>query len=178
MPSKTHLRQRPGAINWSSLPRLQWLSLVVGVSAGRRRHGHVGVRDDPHVAVRDGRGHVRRGHGLHGDDDARGLDAQLCGPDVLHVVGHDGGDDAAQRGADDPFIRRSIASSAKPAIPMSRRAYSVLGYLAAWAGFSLIAVILQWGSSGPVSPSPMLVGTNVIFEASCCLLRVSTNSHR
>ena len=50
-------------------------------------------------------GHVPGGHGLHGEDDARGLDAGLCGSDVLHVVGHDGGDDAAQRGADDPFVR-------------------------------------------------------------------------
>ena len=39
----------------------------------------------------------------------------------------------------------------------------VAGYLAAWAGFSLIAVILQWGFERTGILSPMLVGTNVIF---------------
>ena len=86
---------------------------VVGVSAGRRRYEHVGVRDDPHVAARDGRGHVRRGRGRHGDDGARGLDARLCSPDVLHVVDHDGGDDAAQRGADDPLVRDGQSQAAR-----------------------------------------------------------------
>ena len=37
------------------------------------------------------------------------------------------------------------------------------GYLAAWAGFSLVAVILQWGFVRTGILSPMLVGTNVIF---------------
>jgi predicted metal-binding membrane protein len=38
-----------------------------------------------------------------------------------------------------------------------------VGYLAAWAGFSLVAVILQWGFGRIGILSPMLVGTNVIF---------------
>ena len=38
-----------------------------------------------------------------------------------------------------------------------------LGYLAAWAGFSLVTVILQWGFERTAILSPMLVGTNVIF---------------
>ena len=37
------------------------------------------------------------------------------------------------------------------------------GYLGAWAGFSLVAVILQWGFERTGILSPMLVGTNVIF---------------
>ena len=40
-----------------------------------------------------------------------------------------------------------------------------VGYLAAWAGFSLVAVILQWGFERTGILSPMLVGTNVIFGA-------------
>jgi len=38
-----------------------------------------------------------------------------------------------------------------------------LGYLAVWAGFSLVAVILQWGFERTGILSPMLVGTNAIF---------------
>jgi predicted metal-binding membrane protein len=38
-----------------------------------------------------------------------------------------------------------------------------VGYLAAWAGFSLVAVILQWGLARMGILSPMLVGSNVIF---------------
>ncbi len=38
-----------------------------------------------------------------------------------------------------------------------------LGYLAAWAGFSLVAVLLQWGFERTALLSPILVGTNVIF---------------
>ncbi len=38
-----------------------------------------------------------------------------------------------------------------------------LGYLAMWAGFSLIAVILQWGFARIDLLSPMLVGTNALF---------------
>ena len=37
------------------------------------------------------------------------------------------------------------------------------GYLAAWAGFSLVAVILQWGFERTGILSPMLVATNAIF---------------
>jgi predicted metal-binding membrane protein len=38
-----------------------------------------------------------------------------------------------------------------------------VGYLATWAGFSLVAMILQWGFQRTGLLSPMLVGTNVIF---------------
>ena len=38
-----------------------------------------------------------------------------------------------------------------------------VGYLATWAGFSLVAMILQWGFERTGILSPMLVGTNVIF---------------
>ncbi len=41
-----------------------------------------------------------------------------------------------------------------------------LGYLAAWAGFSLVAVLLQWGLERTAILSPMLVGTNVLFGGS------------
>lgn len=37
------------------------------------------------------------------------------------------------------------------------------GYLAAWAGFSLVAVILQWGFQRTGILSPMLVATNAMF---------------
>ncbi len=37
------------------------------------------------------------------------------------------------------------------------------GYLATWAGFSLVAVSLQWVFERTGILSPMLVGTNVIF---------------
>jgi predicted metal-binding membrane protein len=38
-----------------------------------------------------------------------------------------------------------------------------LGYLAAWAGFSLVAVILQWAFERASILSPTLVGTNAVF---------------
>jgi predicted metal-binding membrane protein len=38
-----------------------------------------------------------------------------------------------------------------------------LGYLASWAGFSLLATTLQWGFESAGLLSPMLVGTNVLF---------------
>ena len=38
-----------------------------------------------------------------------------------------------------------------------------VGYLPAWAGFSLVAVILQWGFQRTGILSPMLVATNAIF---------------
>ncbi len=40
-----------------------------------------------------------------------------------------------------------------------------VGYLAAWAGFSLVAMMLQWGFERTGILSSMLVGTNVIFGA-------------
>ena len=38
-----------------------------------------------------------------------------------------------------------------------------IGYLAAWAGFSLVAVILQWGFQRTGILSPTLVATNAVF---------------
>ncbi len=38
-----------------------------------------------------------------------------------------------------------------------------VGYCAAWASFSLVAMMLQWGFERTGILSPMLVGTNVIF---------------
>jgi predicted metal-binding membrane protein len=38
-----------------------------------------------------------------------------------------------------------------------------IGYLAAWAGFSLVAVFLQWTFERTGTLSPMLIATNVIF---------------
>ncbi len=53
-----------------------------------------------------------------------------------------------QRETGHPFVATSIFA---------------LGYLAAWAGFSLVAVLLQWGFERTALLSPILVGTNVIF---------------
>ena len=55
-----------GAIVWSSLQRFFRHRSVLGLCAGRCRHGHVGVRDVPHVAARDRRG-LPKGAWLHGD---------------------------------------------------------------------------------------------------------------
>jgi len=44
-----------------------------------------------------------------------------------------------------------------------------VGYLAAWAGFSMVAVILQWGFERIGILSPMLVRTNVIFGGALLL---------
>ncbi len=44
-----------------------------------------------------------------------------------------------------------------------------IGYLAAWAGFSLVAVILQWGFERTGILSPMLVATNAMFSGSLLL---------
>jgi len=40
-----------------------------------------------------------------------------------------------------------------------------VGYVVVWAGFSLVAVILQWGLERTGLLSPMLVGTNAVFGA-------------
>jgi predicted metal-binding membrane protein len=44
-----------------------------------------------------------------------------------------------------------------------------IGYLAAWAGFSLVAVILQWGFQRTGILSPMLVSTNAMLGGSLLL---------
>ena len=57
-------------------------------------------------------------------------------------------------------INRKQYETGKPCVATSIFAF---GYLAAWAGFSLVAVILQWGFERTGILSPMLVGRNVIF---------------
>jgi predicted metal-binding membrane protein len=57
-------------------------------------------------------------------------------------------------------VNRKQRETAHPHVATSIFA---VGYLAAWAGFSLVAVILQWGFELTGILSPMLVGTNVIF---------------
>jgi predicted metal-binding membrane protein len=57
-------------------------------------------------------------------------------------------------------VNRKQRETAHPHVATSIFA---VGYLAAWAGFSLVAVILQWGFERTGILSPMLVGTNVIF---------------
>jgi predicted metal-binding membrane protein len=53
-----------------------------------------------------------------------------------------------QRAAGHPYVATSIFA---------------VGYLAAWAGFSMVAMILQWGFERSGLLSPMLIGNNVIF---------------
>ena len=53
-----------------------------------------------------------------------------------------------QRETGSPFVATSVFA---------------LGYLAAWAGFSLIAVMLQWGLERADLLSPTLIGANIIF---------------
>ena len=57
-------------------------------------------------------------------------------------------------------INRKQRESGHPHVATSVFA---LGYLAAWAGFSLVAMTLQWGFEKAGTLSPMLVGTNAIF---------------
>jgi predicted metal-binding membrane protein len=59
-----------------------------------------------------------------------------------------------QREAGQPYVATSIFA---------------FGYLAAWAGFSLVAVILQWGFELTGLISPVIVGTNVIFGGALLL---------
>ncbi len=57
-------------------------------------------------------------------------------------------------------VNRKQRDTGQPYVATSTFA---LGYLAAWACFSLLAVVLQWGFERTAILSPMLVGTNVIF---------------
>ena len=57
-------------------------------------------------------------------------------------------------------VNRKQRETGHPHVPTTIFA---VGYLAAWAGFSLVAVILQWGFERTGILSPMLVGTNVTF---------------
>jgi predicted metal-binding membrane protein len=54
----------------------------------------------------------------------------------------------SQRDSGHPYVETGIFAS---------------GYLTVWAGFSLVAVILQWGLEQTGILSPMLVSTNAIF---------------
>jgi predicted metal-binding membrane protein len=62
-------------------------------------------------------------------------------------------------------VNRQQRDSGHPGVATSAFA---LGYLAAWAGFSLVAVILQWGFERTGILSPMLVASNATLGA--CLL--------
>jgi predicted metal-binding membrane protein len=53
-----------------------------------------------------------------------------------------------QRDAGHPYVATSVFA---------------LGYIAAWAGFSLVAAMLQWGLERTGLLSPTLVGANLIF---------------
>jgi predicted metal-binding membrane protein len=57
-------------------------------------------------------------------------------------------------------VNRKQRETGRPCVATSVFA---LGYLAVWAGFSLVAVMLQWGFERTGLLSPMSVGTNVIF---------------
>lgn len=59
-----------------------------------------------------------------------------------------------QRDAGHPYVATSVFA---------------FGYLAAWAGFSLVAVTLQWGFERTGFLSPALVATNSIFGGSLLL---------
>ena len=58
------------------------------------------------------------------------------------------------------MVNRKQRKSGHPHVATS---LFVVGYLAAWFGFSLVAVILQWAFERTGILSPMLVGTNLIF---------------
>ena len=57
-------------------------------------------------------------------------------------------------------VNRKQREIGRPPVATSIFAF---GYLATWAGFSLVAVLLQWAFQQAGILSPMLVGTNVIF---------------
>ena len=58
------------------------------------------------------------------------------------------------------MVNRKQRETGHPYVATSVFAF---GYLAVWAGFSLVAVILQWGFERADLLSPTLVGANVIF---------------
>jgi len=69
-------------------------------------------------------------------------------------------------------LNRKQRDSGRPYVATSVFA---LGYLAAWAGFSLVATMLQWGFELTGMLSPSLVGTNVIF---CGALLVAAGTYQ
>ncbi|GAB3672296.1 DUF2182 domain-containing protein [Salinisphaera aquimarina] len=56
------------------------------------------------------------------------------------------------------------ARVAAPAV-LQRSALFVLGYLAVWAGFSLVAAALQWGLHGAALLSPIMVSSHALLSA-------------
>ena len=98
----------------------------LGLACARRRHGHERCRHDPSVGDARCRRH---------DDAARGVDPQLCRTDVCDVVGHDGGDDAAERRPHAAVVRaaepqrKSRRSSLCPDRDLRRRLSRGMGRL-------------------------------------------------
>jgi predicted metal-binding membrane protein len=69
-------------------------------------------------------------------------------------------------------VNRKQRDSGRPYVATSIFA---LGYLAAWAGFSLVATMLQWGFELTGMLSPTLVGTNAIF---CGTLLIAAGAYQ
>lgn len=69
-------------------------------------------------------------------------------------------------------LNRKQRDSGQPYVATSIFA---LGYLAAWAGFSVVATMLQWGFELTGMLSPLLVGTNVIL---CGVLLVAAGAYQ
>jgi predicted metal-binding membrane protein len=120
----------------------------MGLAGDRRRHGNECGRDD-----RDGRNEWL----AHA---AGSVDASLRGADLRHVVGNDGGDDAAQRRSDAPPVRPCNRKDKKAGAPLVPIVLFAAGYLLVWGGFCAIATALQWGLESARLLSPMLVTTN------------------
>ena len=97
----------------------------LGLAASRRRHG-----DGPHRDDGDGRdGRLANAAG--------GVVARLRGADLHHVVGDDGGDDAAQRGANAAAVRPRQPRKRRRRRALAPTALFATGYLLAWGGFSV-----------------------------------------
>ena len=84
-----------------------------------------------------------------------------AGPDLRHVVGDDGCDDAARRDAHVASVSRASTARKKsddrPYVPTG---FFAAGYLAAWGGFSALAAGLQWGLEQLDLLGPMMTATN------------------
>ncbi len=59
-------------------------------------------------------------------------------------------------------INRRQREMARPHVATS---IFVVGYVTAWAGFSLVAVVLQWGFDRTGILSPMLIASNAVFAS-------------
>ena len=123
---------------------------------------------DTRTTCRDGHGRgCGRGHIGHGDrgDGAGRLDARLRRPDVLHVVDHDDGDDAAERRADDPLVRGINRKQRDKGAPYVPTGIFAAGYLLVWGAFSLVAVSTQWGLERSGLLSSTMASTSVLLGA-------------